>query len=162
MTDEENGRKDTRRELERLLDLVRGRHYDAAVEGLRRFLDLHPKHEIANGLLASTYFQIGLPLKAQQHYERILEVNQNNALARFQLGLAFFTQREFERALEIWTPMLPVSGEFMAHFHSALAHLELKNHDAARKLLEEAAKNMPITHPLFAQLKAVRSALLKE
>jgi hypothetical protein len=50
----------------------------------------------------------------------------------------------------------------MARFHSALACIELGNLAEARVLIEEAAQNMPVSHPLFTELKAMRARLAGE
>jgi tetratricopeptide (TPR) repeat protein len=146
-------------ELQSLTNLVRTRRYDAAIEGLRAFLTRFPDDEVATGLLAATYFEIGLAAKALAGYERVLEINPANALARFQLGMVHVSRGEHQAALERWKPLTRDPREFMARFHSALACMELGDAPQARSLLEEAAKNMPVGHPLFPQLKALRARL---
>jgi predicted Zn-dependent protease len=73
--------------LEPLVDALRAGHYPAAVEGLKCLLAEHPDNEVVAGLLGAAYFQIGLPDRAQALFERVLQINPDNALARTQLTL---------------------------------------------------------------------------
>ena len=152
----------TRRELQPLVDLVRAERYDAAIAGLQEFLAQHSDNEVAIGLLGAAYFQIGMLARAQSCYRRVMELNPANPLARFQLGMLHFSQQEHRVALETWAPLLGSQQDFMAHFHSALALVELGETARARELLEVAGRNMPLSHPLFAQLKAIRARLSGE
>ena len=145
--------------LRTLIEAVRAGRFEPAIEGLKTFLSVQPRNEIATGLLAASYFQIGLLDRAQALYERVLELNPLNALARFQLGMTQLSLRAPRAALTTWEPLLETQNEFMARFHSALAHLELGERGPARTLLDEAAKNMPASHPLAGRLRALRSQL---
>jgi tetratricopeptide (TPR) repeat protein len=145
-------------ELQPLIEAVKQGQFDRAIGGLKQFLTDWPDHEVALGLLASTYFQIGMPEAARERYERLLENNPANALARFQLGLILLDS-DPARSLELWQPLLAVENEFMAHFHSALARIRLGDPVAARPLLEQAARHMPPGHPLHAQLLQLRARL---
>lgn len=73
--------------LEPLVDALRAGHYPVAVEGLKGLLAEHPDNEVVLGLLAAAYFHIGLPDRAQPLFERVLQINPDNALARAQLTL---------------------------------------------------------------------------
>jgi tetratricopeptide (TPR) repeat protein len=148
-----------RSDLRPLIDAMKAEQYDVAVEGLKKFLTLYPDHEVGTGLLASAYFQIGLVDRAQPLYERLVATYPLNALARFQLGMLRFTQREFRQAIEIWQPLLGAEDEFMAHFHSALAYLQLGETAAARPLLQRAAQTVPLNHPLAPQIHAAHTGL---
>lgn len=147
-------------EFAALVEAVRRGDYDFAIRGLKGFIEVHPGHEVATGLLAASYFQIGMPDRASELYRELLAVYPTNALARFQLGLIYLNSNPHE-ALNLWRPLLAAEHEFMAHFHSALAHWQLDERDAARPLLEHAAKYMPESHPLRAQLNQMRSSLMR-
>jgi tetratricopeptide (TPR) repeat protein len=148
-----------RQELEKLTGLVRARRYDLAISELREFLVRYPDNEVATGLLAATYFEIGLAEKAAAGYERTIELNPANALARFQLGLVKLSQGANQAALYTWAPLTADPQEFMASFHSALACIQLGDEPRAREFLEVAGANMPVGHPLFPQLKSLRDRL---
>ena len=105
--------------------------------------------EVATGLLAAIYMQIGLTDKAVDAYEELIAAYPDNSLARFQLGLAQLGRGARTEALSTWRPLLDQEEDFMAHFHSALALLELRRNDEARKMLDVARERMPTSHPLF-------------
>jgi len=147
-------------EFAALVEAVRRGDYDFAILGLKGFIAAHPDHEIAMGLLAASYFQIGMTDRAAALYRKLLAVHPHNALARFQLGLTCLNSNPRE-ALDLWQPLLTAEHEFMAHFHSALAHWQLGERDSAKPLLEQAAKYMPESHPLRGQLNAMRSSSMR-
>lgn len=153
--------RDDKAELAPLVAAVRRADFDTAIAGLKTYLERYPGHEVALGMLAAAYFQIGLKDRAQPLYEELLHGHPNNALARFQLGLLHLTD-DPRIALEIWDPLLRVEEEFMAHFHAALAHLQLRQADQARPLLEHAGRYMPGGHPLQAQLQELRASVARE
>jgi len=144
--------------LQPLIEALKQRHFDRAILGLKQFLSSHPDHELALGMLASAYVEIGMREAAQERYERLLEKYPGNTLARFQLGLLHLDTQPAQ-ALSVWEPLLAVEQEFMAHFHSALANVQLGNLPAARPLLEHAARYMPPDHPLRDQLVQLRARL---
>jgi tetratricopeptide (TPR) repeat protein len=144
------------RALAPLVAAMQKKDYETAIPGLKDYLSTYPGHEIATGLLAAAYFQLGLPQRARELYEQLLARFPTNALARFQLGLLHLSQ-DPQAALDVWQPLLGREEDFMAHFHAALAHLQLRETDRALPLLEHAGKYMPATHPLWAQLQHLRS-----
>lgn len=147
-----------RAELAALVEALRRNEYGLAIVGLKDFLATHPHHEIATGLLAAAYFQTGMREQARTLYEQLLARYPGNALARFQLGILRLTDAPRE-ALAVLSPLLEVEEDFMAHFHSALAHLQLGEPHAAGPLLDRAARYMPPGHPLREQLERLRAGL---
>ncbi|MBV1787740.1 tetratricopeptide repeat protein [Marinobacterium sp. D7] len=125
---------------------------DEAISTLKSLLALEPNHELSLGMLASVYLQLGLTQQASDLFEQLLETYPENPLARFQLGMAKLNSSDPKGALETWRPMLEMKDEFMANFHSALAHLQLGSTEQARECLERASQHMPQTHPLYPQL----------
>lgn len=85
-------------------------------------------------------------------YETLLQVNAVNPLARFQLGMAHLSSGAAETALETWEPLLDQEEDFMAHFHSALALLQLDRREQAEAMLMHASRAMPVSHPLYPKL----------
>lgn len=79
-------------------------------------------------------------------------MNAVNPLARFQLGMAHLSSGAAETALETWEPLLDQEEDFMAHFHSALALLQLGRREQAETLLMHASQTMPVSHPLYPKL----------
>lgn len=58
-----------------------------AIVYLKDFLAHHPQHEVAAGMLAAIYAEIGLSTRAVHYYNKVLAINPNNPLARAQLQL---------------------------------------------------------------------------
>jgi predicted Zn-dependent protease len=125
---------------------------DAAIVHLKEVLGAAPDHEIANGMLAGIYAELKMPERATVYYQRVLAVNPRNVLARFQLGLLQLTGGQPQAAVETLRPNLSDDTEFLAHFYSGQALLELGKTGEARVLLEQTARRMPAEHPLYGQL----------
>ncbi len=145
--------------LEQATKHARNNDWANAIESLKLILEKDADHEIATGMLASIYLQIGHLDAAIEHYERLLQLNPDNPLARFQLGLAHMNNGDTEDALSTWKPMLEMENEFMAHFHAALATLQLGRNAEASALLARAEQQMPSSHPLYPKLIELRNNL---
>ena len=128
---------------------------DVAIVHLKEVLGALPDHEIANGMLAGIYAELKMPERATACYERVLAANPRNVLARFQLGLLQLTGGRPQEALETLAPNLSDKTEFLAHFYSGLALVELGKTGEARVLLQHAAQRMPADHPLYPQLQGL-------
>lgn len=139
-------------ELRLATELAKQGHYDEAIVALKAMLEDEPGNELALGLLAAIYLQIGYHEKAVTVYETLLGVNADNPLARFQLGMAHLGSGAAETALETWKPLLNQEEDFMAHFHSALALLQLGREEQAEAMLMHASRTMPVAHPLYPKL----------
>lgn len=133
---------------------------DEAIPLLKELLSTYPDNEVANGMLASIYLQIGALEEAEHRFTELLRTHPANPLGRFQLGMCYLSMSRPQKALETWQPLLADQNEFMAHFHSGLAQLELGNHKESYELVQIAAHRMPSNHPLYAQLLQVRSNLI--
>jgi predicted Zn-dependent protease len=124
---------------------------DEAVTTLKQILCDEPRHEIALGMLAATYLQIGMHEAAIERFQALLEAHPKNPLARFQLGMALLGLERPQEALNAWRPLLDGESDFMGHFHSALALIQLGRRAEAMPLLECAAQRMPASHPLYGK-----------
>jgi len=133
--------------------------FEQAIVHLKSILASDPKHEVAVGMLAAIYAQIGLLDRAIDYYQRTLAINPQNVLARFQLGLTQLTAKRPREALATWKPCLDQPGEFLAHFHSGLALLQLQKPAEARAMFAHAARRMPKAHALYPQLQDLLSRL---
>lgn len=140
-------------------DRIRDGHLDEAISTLKEILVHEPEHQICLGMLAAIYLQIGMHDKAIDTFKTLLLHHPNNPLAQFQLGVAQLGQGESAEALQTWSPLLADENDFMAHFHSALALLQLDQGHQAYEMLNIAAKRMPLSHPLYPQLLELRSNL---
>lgn len=120
---------------------------------LKEVLRVEPEHEIANGMLGGIYAELKMPERATVCYERVLATNPRNVLASFQLGLLQLSDGRPQDAVETLRPNLSDNTDFLAHFYSGIALLELKKNNEARVLLQQAAKRMPPDHQLYPQLR---------
>ena len=146
-------------QLQRATKQVKENELGDAIETLKAILEEDAEHEVATGMLAAVYLQIGRIEAAITLYNKLLDISPDNPLARFQLGLARLNNGEPSQALETWQPMLEMKDEFMAHFHSALAQIELRHPEEAMQLLNKAGESMPIGHPLYPQLIDLQNKL---
>ena len=132
---------------------------DSAMQTLKDILQQQPDHELSLGMLASIYLQLGMHTQAIAYYEKLLDCSPDNPLARFQLGMALLSTSEPEQALATWEPLLAMENEFMAHFHSALALLQLGRQAEAATKLRAAQVHMPDSHPLHPRLLELQARL---
>lgn len=132
---------------------------EAAMGHAKTVLSLDPGNEIALGLLSGIYVQLNLRDRAESCLRKILAVNSHNMLARYQLGLLQFEGGQPQAALDTWAPALEDDKEFMCHFHSALALLQLQKPQPARPLLEHCAPRIPRNHELYPRLQELLEQL---
>lgn len=128
---------------------------EAAIAQLKQLLEADPRHEVAAGMLAALYAELGLAERAMRQFQQVLHYHPGNMLARFQLGVLQLTARQPQQALDTLQPMLSAEGDFLAHFHSGLACVDLGQGARARPLFQVAAERMPPTHPLQVHLQAI-------
>jgi predicted Zn-dependent protease len=76
---------DVREALSRAAASAKSEDFAGAIAHLQELLAVEPDHEIANGMLAGIYAQIGMPERATEHFQRVLAINPQNPLARLQL-----------------------------------------------------------------------------
>lgn len=144
--------------LNQATEFGKKREFDHAIETLKTLISHSPNHELALGMLASIYAEIGLYDRAIENFEKALDLNADNPLVRFQLGLIQFKNGDPQQALDTWAPALN-QNDFMLHFHSGLALRELNRIDEARQMFAQANKTMPSNHALHAQLQEIRESL---
>lgn len=140
-------------QLRRATACAKERDFEGAITGLKAILAVEPGSEIATGMLAAVYAELGMPQRATEYYQRVLALNPDNALARFQLGVLQLNAGRTREALETWEPSLADQSDFAAHYYSGLALLQLEKADEARTLLQKAHQRMPHDHALYPSLK---------
>ena len=133
--------------------------FEGAMTQLKALIGAQPRHELAIGMLAGVYAQIGMHDRAIEHFREVLAINPDNALARFQLGLSQLTSAQAAEAIETWKPALKSRDDFLSRFYSGLALMQLYQPDEARTLLREAEKRMPKDHILYPQLIKLLASL---
>jgi predicted Zn-dependent protease len=132
---------------------------EATMGHARKVLSLDPGNEIALGLLSGIYMQLNLRDRAESCLREVLSAHPRNVLARYQLGLMQFEAGQLQAALDTWAAALEDDEEFMCHFHSALALLQLKQPQPARALLEHCAPRIPRNHELYPRLQELLEQL---
>ncbi len=148
----DNSRENDIQQLARATRSAKNSDYETAIVQLKSLLSEYPHHELATGMLAAIYLQIGMHQKASIWYRKLLALKPENSLARFQLGMTRLAQGMTAEAIDTWHPLLSIEDEFMAHFHSGLALLQLEHNDEAYALLTQAYQTMPCEHPLYPEL----------
>ena len=151
MDSKTSNRKSVHPRLQQAVTAMRERRYEEALATLKQITSDEPDHEVALGMLASAYAELGMRDRARQLFDEILKVNPGNPLARFQRGLMDFEDGRLESALELWRPLLADENDYMGHFHSALALMQLKQPTKARDLLVTAKERTPSNHPLASE-----------
>ena len=145
--------------LSRAAACAQRRDLEGAMGHLKELLRVQPDNELANGMLAGIYAELKMPERATACYERVLSINPRNVLARFQLGLLQLTHGKPQEAATTLQPNLSDKSEFLSHFYSAVALLELQRIDEGRALLEHVEHRMPKNHDLYPQLQTMLQAL---
>jgi len=133
--------------------------FETALTHLKALLAGNPRHELANGMLAGLYAQLKMPDRARHYFEQVLRLNPANVLARFQLGLLHLETGQPRDALEAWQSKPPSPEDYLTHFYSAVALLELNRPDEAKVRLLQAAQHMPADHRLHPELQRLRHSL---
>lgn len=138
---------------------IRDGNLDDAIARLKELIELNPRHEIATGMLAGIYAQIGMHERASQLFRRVLEINPTNSLAGFQLGLMQFQAKQPEAALTTWRTTQSNIDDFLFNFYCGLALIDLGRSMEARELLDRAARHMPVNFALRPQLDELLAKL---
>jgi tetratricopeptide (TPR) repeat protein len=131
---------------------------EAAMDHAHAVLALDPRNEIALGMLAGVYVQLHMRERAGTYLRQVLEINPRNTLARHQLGLLQLEGGQPQAAIDTWAASLD-DDDFVAHFHTAVALLELRRASEARPLLEHCAPRIPRNHDLYPRLQELLTQL---
>lgn len=140
---------------------VKQRNFEQAILQLKTFLAQEPKNEIALGMLAAVYTEIKMTDRAAEYYRRVLAINPTNPLACLQLGLLQLAARHSNDVLQTWRACLKEPDDFLGHYYSGLALLQLERTTDARTMLAEASRRMPEDHPLSADLQNLLAQLTR-
>jgi tetratricopeptide (TPR) repeat protein len=126
--------------------------YDEAQEHLNALLVREPRDELALGMLAAVYAEMKQFDVAALHFQRVLDVNPVNALARFQLGLVLLASQKPDEALAAWQDGVYAENEYLVDYHRGVALAELGREREAFERFELARQQMPVDHVLYRQL----------
>ncbi|WP_237057185.1 tetratricopeptide repeat protein [Microbulbifer sediminum] len=154
-----NNDSEQRQRLKPILELMKAENYESAIPLLKEFVGEFPANEVALGMLAAAYQQLGMTDSSRELFQQILAQNERNALARFHLGMTYFQERSWTEALKIWEPLVDSGEDFAATFYSGICQANLGNKNLAIELLKASGHNMPRNHPLFQQLEKIATEL---
>jgi Flp pilus assembly protein TadD len=138
---------------------IRAGNLDNAIVQLKELIESAPRHEVATGMLAGIYAELGMLDRASQCFRRVLDINPQNPLARFQFGLLQLQAQQPEAALTIWRMTQIKIDDYPTNFYSGLALIELGRTAEARASLDLAAQHMPANHALRPQLTELLAKL---
>jgi tetratricopeptide (TPR) repeat protein len=120
--------------LRAAVEAMRQDNVEAGILALKTILNLAPRHELANGMLASIYAQLGMRDAAVSKYQTTLAINPANHLARFQLGTLQLDAGQPSEALQTLEPLLTLAQAAMPQDHPL------------RPLLAEQLENTRASH----------------
>ncbi len=139
--------KDVRELLSSAVTHVKAGDLDDALTTLKELLERDPKNEIALGLLAAIWCDLGLVQKGTQGLKELLARDPGNPLARIQLGLTQRADGKPELALATWKQGVE-AGDIGALYWSAVVKYENGAAEEALKMLTRAAALTGPAHPL--------------
>ncbi|WP_346837620.1 tetratricopeptide repeat protein [Microbulbifer sp. SAOS-129_SWC] len=154
-----NSEHEQRQRLKPIVAMVQEQKFEQAVSLLKEYLLEFPQNEVALGMLASTYQQLGMSGDARDNFRKILSFNEENALARFQLGMTYFQEKNWSQALAEWQSLIESGTEYASLFYGAMCHLNMGDQESAVKYFKMSAKLMPKSHPLYGSLQDIASKL---
>lgn len=148
--------------MSRAVSATREGRYKDALMHLKTIVADRPEDQVAMGMLASVYADLGMKDNARQYFDQMLAADPENPLVRYQRGVLDFEAGRLDSALEIWRPLLETEHDFMGHFYSALALMQLGRLDGVRGLLDTARERMPSNHPFRQEVEKLLAVLSDE
>jgi tetratricopeptide (TPR) repeat protein len=139
---------DVRELLSSALAHVKAGDLDEAMAALKDLLDRDPENEVALGLLAALWCDLGMHERGAEGFGKLLGRNPGNPLTRIQLGLSQRAAGRRDLALATWKPAVE-ADEVAALYWSGLVHYENGALDEARRVLARAAAVTGPDHPFY-------------
>ncbi len=152
MTEAGSVSKDVSELLSSAVAHVKAGNLDEAMAALKNLLDRDPENEVALGLLAAIWCDLGLHGRGAEGFRKLLGRNPDNPLTRIQLGLAQRAAGQRDLALATWQPGVEAK-EVAALYWSGLVHYENGAPDEAREMLARAAEVTGPNHPLYPAVR---------
>ncbi|MDW8288846.1 MAG: tetratricopeptide repeat protein, partial [Flammeovirgaceae bacterium] len=72
--------------------LLMQKKHDLARKRLEEAVEISPDNDRLHAVLAHLYEKINEPARAEQHYQKAIQINPENILAQFNLGALYFNQ----------------------------------------------------------------------
>lgn len=125
--------------------LVFARHWDPAIEQLRRAIELDPNFWFSHCFLGRAYEQKGRLAEAIVEFQRTVELEKDNVETWSALGDAYAVWGNRAEAQKILDHLKEVSAHgWVAPYNVAVIYAGLGDKDRAFALLEQAYKTGPI------------------
>lgn len=146
-----------KREYEQAMKLASKGQLRAAVESLKRAIDLHPGYLVAHNDLGAQYLKLGEVQEAAEQFRFVLEKDPKNFNSRFNLGLVLIDQDNFAGALSQFQMAVQVdSSRPVAHFWLGVAQLQMGDLQNAERELSRTiitgGGNFPLAHYYLGRL----------
>ena len=120
------------------LEAMKGNDSEAAIEYLKRSLELNGDNPKAAYLLGAMHAQIGMYDRAIENMRKAIELEPGLSAARFQLGLLHLTSARVQEAIDVWRPLeLLGSGDPYYLFKQGLEHLARDEFEQCQTYLSE-------------------------
>jgi Flp pilus assembly protein TadD len=87
------------------LDAINQDHHADAVAMLKTMLEREPSHVFGTYLLAAEHAQLGLMDRAEEGFERTVQLAPDFPMARFQLGQIYLVKGDAEAAKRVLSPL---------------------------------------------------------
>lgn len=125
-------------------DLSQAGKQTAAIERLKRLIDLDPRVSIAVHTISNRYLQSGRPQEVVELNRKILTENPDSEAAWFNLGRAYKHLRQTDEAIEAYVKAIALNpGRGAAYHNLGVAYLEKKDFEKAVQALEQAVRLQP-------------------
>ncbi len=146
--------------LQQASELCRKKEFSAAIPLLKQGVVENPKNEILLGMMASCYQELGMLEQAEEHYNKIVELNPDNFLAIHQLGMVAFTQSQWEQALIIWQRLLLRDDDFLTKYYASICCFKLGRFAEAKEFISLASQLTPQAHPVYPEVLKFKESFL--
>jgi tetratricopeptide (TPR) repeat protein len=135
---------------------LKNQNFRAAIELLKKVVELEPKHKDAWNNLGRAYLSLGKYDDAIAAFHKQIDINQFDEFAYNNVGLAFQAQQKYDEAIAAYKKQLEVNPlDQFAHANLGSLYLEQKNYAEAAPELERAVQITPQNPGLEANLGRV-------
>lgn len=129
---------------------------EAAIEYLKRAIDLKPNDGRIHYMLAAEHAQIGMFNEATEEITRAVELDPSLHTAHFQLGLLHLTSGRPEMAYDAWVPLDALSEDhFLYLFKSGLEHLARDEFEQCVEKLTRGIALNKLNEPLNNDMRRI-------
>ena len=131
------------------LDLIESENYLAAVEALKKAIQIDPSREEAYYALGSVYLvDLAKTTEAIEAFQIVIKLAPNNAPGHQMLGIAYFKRNEYQKATQALRRAIELEpkaqdNSYHPHYDLGLVYLKQNKFDAAIQFFEQAIQLNP-------------------